>query len=66
MASMGDEEVMKKPRFTEVQILEILREAGASPVASATKHGISEQTIYEWRKRSGKLEPADLKRLLHL
>jgi putative transposase len=32
----------------------------------AKRHGISDQTIYAWRKRFGKLEPADVKRLRQL
>ena len=32
----------------------------------AKKHGISDQTIYVWRKRFGTLEPADIKRLRQL
>jgi putative transposase len=42
----------------------ILREAGKTPVAEvAKKHRISEQTIYNWRRHFGTLEPADIKRL---
>jgi putative transposase len=58
---------MKKSRFSEYQMVKILREADRSPVAQvAKKHGISEQTIYAWRKRYGTLEAVDVKRLRQL
>jgi putative transposase len=42
----------------------ILREADQRPIGDvAKKHGVSDQTIYAWRKRFGTLEPADVKRL---
>jgi putative transposase len=48
-------------------MVKILREADQAPVAEVAKrHGISDVTIYTWRKRFGKLEAVDVKRLRQL
>jgi putative transposase len=58
---------MKKSRYTDEQIVAMLRETDREPVAVVAKrHKVSEQAIYAWRKRFGALQPDDVRRLKQL
>ena len=56
---------MKKSRFTEDQIIGVLKEhqAGIPTAELCRKHGISEATFYNWRSRYGGMEVSDARRL---
>ena len=59
---------MKKGRFTEEQIIGILKlhESGGKVSDIVRQHGISEQTLYRWKSKYGGLEASDAKRLKQL
>tara|TARA_R110000868_G_scaffold290850_1_gene551044 strand:- start:219 stop:485 length:267 start_codon:yes stop_codon:yes gene_type:complete len=56
---------MKASRFSEEQIIAILREqeAGQRTADVCRRHGISEATFYKWKSKYGGLEVSDAKRL---
>jgi putative transposase len=56
---------MKRKRFSEEQIIAVLREheTGAKAAELARKHGISEATLYNWKAKYGGLDVSEAKRL---
>lgn len=59
---------MKKSRFTETQIVAILKmaDAGMKVKDLCREHGISEATYYHWKSKYGGLEASDVKRMKEL
>ena len=59
---------MKRARFTETQIVAILKEADSGvPVKDVCrKHGISDATYYNWKSKYGGMEASDLKKMKEL
>ena len=56
---------MKQTRFTETQIVAILKEADSGMLVKdvCRKHGISDATYYNWKSKYGGMEASDLKRI---
>lgn len=59
---------MRKSKFSETQIVEILRQAdGGLPVKEVLRqHGISAPTYYKWKSKYGGLDVSELKRIREL
>jgi len=59
---------MKKTRYTEEQIVNILKEgeAGITVVELCRKYGISDATYYNWKAKYSGMTASDVKRLKHL
>ena len=59
---------MKKSRFTETQIVKILKEVETGRLVKEVcrEYGVSEATYYNWKSKYGGMEASDIKRLKEL
>ena len=56
---------MKKSRFSQEQIIGVLKEhhAGLSAAELCRKHGVSDATFYKWRAKYGGMDVSDVRKL---
>jgi putative transposase len=66
--SVEEETEMKKSRYSQEQIIAVLKEsqAGIPTAELCRKHGISDATFYNWRSRYGGMEVSEARRLKSL
>jgi putative transposase len=64
----SQEVLMRKSKFTETQIVAILKSADAGKKVQdiCREHGISDATYYKWKSKYGGMEASDLKRTKEL
>jgi putative transposase len=68
LALFEEDQTMKRKRFTEEQIIGVLKEheVGARTADLCRKHGISEATFYNWKNKYGGMDVSEARRLKQL